>query len=443
MEQLHTLKTAIPNVNEICGKCSDIFTSAAVKCDLCSKYVHLKCSRMPVHMAIKYFISRIQYVCETCMETKTDNYETLCDWADSLGVHGDGESRVSEVHTGESSNDSTTTEVMKRNNDQITGITTALAELKEQVSMLTAKINVNSENGPNLTFNDSRKGTAVRTNKTKPTNKSRQDNLPSILYADAAAKVNPNQHVVFIKPKDLMTPPNNEEIISALKNVPTVAVKTTQQKTMKLVFPTESTKDRAVEALEANNQIAGKHQIISEKKLKPKICITFIPDYIEDSVIIQSIQDKNEPLADQMVEADDMKLLFTKPSTPGYKTAVITVSPSIRKEIENNDNRIYLHLSRCKVYDHYWVRRCGRCMGYGHKTVNCHATEPVCGHCAQTHLSNSCTNKHQLKCHHCTTSEREETNHSAFNTQCPTFIQAKHNIIRRTERIPKNLVPKN
>lgn len=255
---------------------------------------------------------------------------------------------------------------------------------------------------------------------------------------------------MFVKPKDLTTSTNTEEIVSTLKQVPVVTAKTIQQKTLKLVFPSETTKDRAVEALEANDQIIDNHQIVSEKKLKPKICITFIPDCIKDSEIIKSIQDKNENLADLMTE-EDMKMLFIKSSAPGYKTAVIIVSPNIRKQINKNDNRIYLHFSRCRVYDHYWVRRCGKCMGYGHKTNACRAENAVCGHCAQNHLSNSCTNKQQLKCHHCTAIGREETGHSSFSTQCPSFIQAKHNIIRRTmrcvdsetEAITKTLVPKN
>ena len=201
-------------------------------------------------------------------------------------------------------------------------------------------------------------------------------------YGDVIAKVNHNQHAVFIKPKESTTPSNNEEIISALKNIPTVAMKTTQQKTVKLVFPTKSAKDRAVEALEASGRLADTHQIASENKLKPKVSIAFVPDIIEDTKIIQSIQEKNEHIADLMEQEDDMKLLFTKPSTPGFKTAVVSVSPRIKKAIENNGNRVYLHLSRCRVYDHYWVQRCGKCMGYGHKTTHCHAKEPICGHCA-------------------------------------------------------------
>ena len=446
MEHLYTTKTVIPGATQKCGICYDLFTTPAVKCDQCNQYVHLKCSRMPKYMAIKYFTSRVHYTCAACIEEGTDNYQAICDWMDSVGVPVTGESHVTNDLTGESLDNSTAGETRKhacaqQNNDQITGIALALAELIEQVSRLTSKINKKDENEPP---NYPGGGKTAQTSTKNHVNKPRPEDSSSTYYADAVAKANYNQHVVFIKPKDLTTPSNNEEIISTLKHVPTVTARNTQQKAMKLVFPSEPTKDQAIEALEANNQIADTHQIICEKKLKPKICITFIPEQIEDSEIVQSIQDKNENIKNVMNEETDMKLLFTKPSTPGYKTAVITVTPRIRKIIENNDNRVYLHMSRCRAYDHYWVIRCGKCTKYGHKTTNCHATEPVCGHCAQTHLSNTCTNKHLLKCHHCLTNKREVTDHSSFSTQCPTFIQAKQNVIRRTIRwVDEETVTKN
>ena len=444
MDQLITGRIDNPG-EKLCNLCKKDFPCAAVKCNNCNEFLHLECTGMPNYMTIRYFTSRSTYQCEICMKSNIDKYEELLEWLNN-----------NRRTTDESSKDSATNEAIgnvntPQNNDQIAEITTALTELKGQITELTKKIYEIRANEPQRTSNNTREENAKQTETNKPTTKTRQTKPQNTSYAEAAAKVNPNQQVVFIKPKDPTTPANNEEITAALKNVPIVNAKTSQKKTVKLVFPSEATKDRAIEALEANNQIAENHQIIREEKLKPKICITYVPNYIEDSEIVQSIQDKNKPLTDLMVHEDDMKLLFTKPSTSGYKTAVIKISPSIRKEIEKNDNKIYLHLSRYKIYDHYWVRRCGNCMGYGHKTAHCHAEEPICGHCAQKHRSVNCTNKHQPKCHHCTTNGKVENEHSTFSTQCPTFIQAKQSIIRRTmrcadgetERVPSNTASKN
>ena len=45
----------------------------------------------------------------------------------------------------------------------------------------------------------------------------------------------------------------------------------------------------------------------------------------------------------------------------------VRVSNNIRKFIENNDDRVYVGFGeRCKVYDHFHVKRCNNCQKYGH-----------------------------------------------------------------------------
>ncbi|KAK3873530.1 hypothetical protein Pcinc_021497 [Petrolisthes cinctipes] len=304
MDKLITSRIVKPN-KELCNKCTKEVSTPAIRCDQCKNLLHVSCTHLPCYTVIKYFTSRIQFTCENCVKLGIEEYQTLVDW-------------------------------------------TAITELRADIKLLNRTINNENKDNRRQLYPDMLQ-TSQQPNQQADANQAmtqtRQVKHPGTLYADVAGKVKPNQHAVFIKPKDLTTPSNNKEIISTLKQVPMVTAKTIQQKTMKLVFPSESTKDRAVEALEANDQIADNHQIISEKKLKPKISITFMPDCIEDSEIIKSIQDKNENLAELMTEEEDIKLLFTKPSTPRHKTAVIIVSPNIRKQIEKNDNRIYLHFS--------------------------------------------------------------------------------------------------
>ncbi len=400
MDKIIPNKREIPE-NKLCEKCQESLATAAVKCGQCDCLFHLDCTGMPDYMAIKYYTSRVLYTCENCVKSGSDNYQQLTDWIEN-NRHTKGQS-VNNINNDE----------YGKQNQQLHDITTAIAELRSEVASLTRK--TEAENG----------------DKQKQQSKMMKEGTT---YAGATAKTNGEHHAVLLKPKDNTGPPNKEEIISVLKQVPTVSMKTTQQKTVKLVFPTEKAKEQALGALKTMDQIENTHHITSEKKLQPKVQVVFIPDFIQDEHIIQSILEKNEQIDELMEQETDMKLLFTKSSKPGFKTAFLSVSPSIRKAMENNNNRVYLHLSRCKIYDHYWVQRCGKCMKYGHKTANCYAVEPVCGHCAQNHWSNKCTNKEQLKCHHCTVNNREETRHSAFNTNCPTFIQAKHNIIRRTKQ---------
>ena len=401
--------------NENCGKCLKNILAAAVKCSQCHDFFHPECTRMPDYIAIRYFTSRIAYACETCVTANVDEYQQLLAWRNNNRCTSD------ESHN-ESPNGDTSSEAVNRINTQLTGLMTVVSGMRLDIAQLAKKIMDDDEAKPRMYSDVTRAGrTQTQAQEKKQFMKNRQPN-PS------------KTHAVFIKPKDGTAPINNEEVISALKNVPTVAMKTTQQKSVKLVFPTKLVKDRAVEALGASEQLTQTHLIASETKMKPKITIVFIPNNIDDAQIVRSIQDKNEQLADLIESERDMKLLFTKPSAPGFKTAVVSITPSIRQTIVKNGNRVYIQFSRCRVYDHYCVRRCGRCMAYGHETDHCHAKEPICGHCAQKHMSNECNNKSQLKCHHCNTSDREETEHSVFNTGCPAFITAKQRVIRRTMR---------
>lgn len=183
-----------------------------------------------------------------------------------------------EPNNGFSGNETMKQDRLQPNYDQqLTEITTTITQLKEQVSLVSTKILRNYEERGDS--NDVREA-EIR----KPTQPS---------YADVIAIVKHNQHAVFIKPNDGANPTDGSEITSTLKKVPIVTAKLTQQKPMNLVFPTASAKDRAIEALETNNQIADNHQIISWTKLKPKISIAFIPDNIKDSEAVQSIQDKS------------------------------------------------------------------------------------------------------------------------------------------------------
>ena len=111
---------------------------------------------------------------------------------------------------------------------------------------------------------------------------------------------------------------------------------------------------------------------------------------------------------------------------------ILAVSPKVRKAVRENQDYVYIHASRCKVYDHFWVLRCGNCMAYGHRTSHCRLSNPICGYCSGEHKSQNYTQKEQLKCTHCATKDKEDTSHSAFNTKCPYFINAKHNLERKT-----------
>ncbi|KAK3867748.1 hypothetical protein Pcinc_026818 [Petrolisthes cinctipes] len=111
-------------------------------------------------------------------------------------------------------------------NGQQTGagaLVTAITELRADIKLLNRTINNENKDNRRQLYPDMLQ-TSQQPNQQADANQAmtqtRQVKHPGTLYADVAGKVKPNQHAVFIKPKDLTTPSNNKEIISTLKQVP-------------------------------------------------------------------------------------------------------------------------------------------------------------------------------------------------------------------------------
>ena len=73
--------------------------------------------------------------------------------------------------------------------------------------------------------------------------------------------------------------------------------------------------------------------------------------------------------------------------------ANIRVSNNIRKFLENNGDRLYIGLTSCKIYDHFYIKRCNKCQAFDHYAVNCKSTTSVCLHCVGNHASDTCSEK--------------------------------------------------
>ena len=114
--------------------------------------------------------------------------------------------------------------------------------------------------------------------------------------------------------------------------------------------------------------------------------------------------------------------------------ASVRVSNSIRKLIENRDNYLSIGLYRCKVYDHFYVKRCNKCQLFGHYIAHCKASHPVCALCSDEHETNSCPNKgsssFKPSCVNCKKSKRtdEQYTHSATDRTCPTYVSEQHKL---------------
>ncbi|KAK3849195.1 hypothetical protein Pcinc_044037 [Petrolisthes cinctipes] len=345
-------------------------------------------------MGIKYFTSRVTYTCDDCVKTKTDGYEDVLNLINSLGASENDADDVSTQH-GEPAG-------------QLDHLIKTVSDMKVQMDRLSNKLVNETQQHKSKSYSD-----AVRDGKESP-------------------KMKSNSQVVFVKCKEGTNRIDEDELVSALKTVPTITVKKVQEKSVKVILPNDDAKDKALTALAESTKLSETHVFSPEKKLKPKITISYVPRSIEDEDIVQLITEKNNQISDLVDQGHTMKVLFSKNSTTGFKTVILAVSPQIRKVIRDNQDYVYINLSRCKVFDHFWVLRCGNCLAYGHKTTHCRRENPNCGYCSGQHRSSDCTQKEQQKCIHCVFNSRDDASHSAFSTKCPSFLIAKQNLIRKT-----------
>ena len=77
--------TALVNApnDSVCPECTEAVTGVSLKCGTtngsgCTKYLHLKCTGLPLHYLIRFGATRASYLCKGCIETEAgDEYEAI------------------------------------------------------------------------------------------------------------------------------------------------------------------------------------------------------------------------------------------------------------------------------------------------------------------------------------------------------------------------------
>lgn len=186
-----------------------------------------------------------------------------------------------------------------------------------------------------------------------------------------------------------------------------------------LKCPSRSAADRVAQCVQANRSgIVAR--VPQRTTLSPKITVANIPSDSSPETILSAIRRKNPTLTN--VPENELRLLFITNPRRGRIHAVLAVSPSVRSTIKRLGDRLFLGLRVCDVFDRFWVARCSKCAGLGHKAATCDRSV-CCGHCSGPHLSSACESSAEPKCTNCRRAGRPH-NHSSFSSDCASFISA-------------------
>ena len=240
-----------------CAKCQEEITIVAAKCEQCNELFHIQCTGMSVHMGIKYLSTRVTYSCKDCVKVKTDGYEEILKLIYSVSNNNSATSDDASVNTPHG--DQT---------GQINQLIRAVTDIRGQMDWITKKIGNETQQQRSNLYSD-----VIRENREQ-------------------RKTTTSNQAVFVKCKEGTNQVDENELVTALKSVPTIAVKKIKDNTVKLILPNEDTKGKALTAL-AESNLSETHEFRPETKLKPKISIPYVSNTIEDEDAVNFIKEIN------------------------------------------------------------------------------------------------------------------------------------------------------
>ena len=226
--------------------------------------------------------------------------------------------------------------------------------------------------------------------------------------------------------------PNNESRNAAAKKLESECKVTLQDKNTKSVYPTIK-----IYGIPRDKYNEGNLDNLREELLKKN---TFLKTFVSE------------------LKKKTFEVIFvSKTKDSNFVYAVVRVDPEIKTAIQNNENRLYLGLSTCKVTSQYHLVQCYSCQKFGHKRGSEKCTvkstdDCICLYCAEKHLSKICPSKKNIEKHRCSNcllvdknpTSTPKVSHTSNSINCPILQSELRNLLNRTmgcsseEKVSKN-----
>lgn len=173
-----------------------------------------------------------------------------------------------------------------------------------------------------------------------------------------------------------------------------------------------------------------KIELTGERKLRVKI--VNISEQLSEANIINSLKIQNNFLQDS--EMTVKKIFKTKKIYKPFVVVLETDTETYNKLM--SAGKVNLEWDKCGVYDGFFVRRCFRCLGFGHKSDVCKAIKSICADCAEEREENHKCESETKKCSNCCkvqndTNLKLDIYHSAFDTVNCKVYQRKVEIEKK------------
>ena len=212
-----------------------------------------------------------------------------------------------------------------------------------------------------------------------------------------------------------------------------------------VVFPTQNDREKLNNKLKESFPDSRVQQI---GELLPTISIANISTKVTPQQLTEAVLSYHPEINSYVDSGGVFKVLgneIRKQNKNELFQANVRVSNNIRKFIENNEDRVYVGFGeRCKVYDHFHVKRCNNCQKFNHFKDKCEkSNSSTCAHCSGNHASETCQNSTKPgfipTCFNCKSNNHPDTNHKASDTSCPMYKEAQNKLRNSIMYYSKNI----
>ena len=223
----------------------------------------------------------------------------------------------------------------------------------------------------------------------------------------------------------------------SLKNVHVNRTRIIGDDTVIVEFPNQQNCSNAVDNLRRE---FSNFSVENVKMISPKLTIVNVPLDVANENLIPELCLK-DPFIKNCVDdnSDELSIInsWDTKNRSGVVVArkvAIKCSPRLRNYIVNKCNGyVFVDLSRCKVYDRFYVPQCYHCQKFNHYSGSCpeNNRSPTCAKCSKNHHTKNC-NETSLRCANCVHFKESDVNHASFSQSCPSLDRAQKILMSKT-----------
>ncbi|XP_023237466.1 uncharacterized protein LOC111636448 [Centruroides sculpturatus] len=211
-----------------------------------------------------------------------------------------------------------------------------------------------------------------------------------------------------------------------------------------ICFRTDTHEEAEVlsEAINKLPEISSKVKSKISEGRRPRLILSNVPKSVNETELTSIIIEQNENLPisnDEFIKSTRISTILNRNNAKeNCRNIVLSTTPKIRNILVGTKH-VAIVWAKIQVNDYIPLVRCFQCCGFNHISTDCTKNQK-CSHCNKGHRFGECQRLEEPPCcTNCRTAnkdlpeqEKYNTEHNAFNPQCPVTIRMKALTIRQT-----------